>query len=398
MSCENSDDTTNVQNENSVEKHFVTIEQIKQIVENRPFQDFLSKFKNNEILRVNNVIEDLTISDFTEYKDKNDVTAFYLTQLTDNSIVLFAADDRSHTIMGVTDFNDPNALLADIPEEFNYWLEEEIEAIEFARDNYLVPTDEVETEWLSYKLPPPPPPPYECTNEFHETKWPLLTTTWGQGYGYNNYTPNLGCSNYSNGNAPTGCVATATAQVMKYFQHPATYNWSAMPNNFGSNATSQLMVDIGSTSSMDYGCDGSGTKLYKLVRPNPFQLSNNPFKNVFGYTNALFGDFNRNTVVSELSQNKPVIMSGGEKKYWAGLIPYYADGHAWVADGYMRGFACFYDNYGNVNGGYGYLLFHLNWGWGYSYRHLNGFFGFNNFSVNGDSYNYKRKMIYGIRK
>ena len=106
MSCENSDDTTNVQNENSVEKHFVTIEQIKQIVENRPFQDFLSKFKNNEILRVNNVIEDLTISDFTEYKDKNDVTAFYLTKLTDNSIVLFAADDRSHTIMGVTDFNN----------------------------------------------------------------------------------------------------------------------------------------------------------------------------------------------------------------------------------------------------------------------------------------------------
>ena len=87
-------------------------------------------------------------------------------------------------------------------------------------------------------------------------------------------------------------------------------------------------------------------------------LLKNPFKNVFGYTNALFGDFNRNTVVSELSQNKPVIMSGGEKKYWAGLIPYYADGHAWVADGYMRGFACFYDNYGNVNGGYGYLLFH----------------------------------------
>ena len=120
MSCENSDDTTNVQNENSVEKHFVTIEQIKQIVENRPFQDFLSKFKNNEILRVNNVIEDLTISDFTEYKDKNDVTAFYLTKLTDNSIVLFAADDRSHTIMGVTDFNDPNALLADIPKKFNY--------------------------------------------------------------------------------------------------------------------------------------------------------------------------------------------------------------------------------------------------------------------------------------
>ena len=43
MSCENSDDTTNVQNENSVEKHFVTIEQIKQIVENKPFQGFFIK-------------------------------------------------------------------------------------------------------------------------------------------------------------------------------------------------------------------------------------------------------------------------------------------------------------------------------------------------------------------
>lgn len=100
-------------------------------------------------------------------------------------------------------------------------------------------------------------------------------------------------------------------------------------------------------------------------------------------------------MLSEISQNKPVILSGGEKKYWLGLIPYYADGHAWVADGYMRGFECYYDDNGNVNGGYGYVLFHMNWGWNGSY---NGFFGLNNFSVAGDSYNYKRKMVYGIRK
>ena len=100
-------------------------------------------------------------------------------------------------------------------------------------------------------------------------------------------------------------------------------------------------------------------------------------------------------MLSEISQNKPVILSGGEKKYWLGLIPYYADGHAWVADGYMRGFECYYDDNGNVNGGYCYVLFHMNWGWNGSY---NGFFGLNNFSVAGDSYNYKRKMVYGIRK
>ncbi|MCB6062569.1 conserved hypothetical protein [Flavobacterium psychrophilum] len=46
-------------------------------------------------------------------------------------------------------------------------------------------------------------------------------------------------------------------------------------------------------------------------------------KGAFGYSNALYGDYNYNTVLSELSQNKPVILAGGEKKYWA-------EGHAWV--------------------------------------------------------------------
>lgn len=48
------------------------------------------------------------------------------------------------------------------------------------------------------------------------------------------------------------------------------------------------------------------TNLYVRIHFNYLIIH---LKNVFGYTNALFGDFNRNTVVSELSQNKPVIMS-----------------------------------------------------------------------------------------
>ena len=157
-----------------------------------------------------------------------------------------------------------------------------------------------------------------------------------------------------------------------------------MPNNGGSNATSLLMKDVGTNVDMNYGCDGSGTKATN---------ASGAFIK-FGYSQAFNADYNYNTVVSEISQNKPVIISGGEKKYWA-IFPYYADGHAWVADGYIRGFSCSYDENGNVNGGYGYLMLHLNWGWNGSF---NGYFGFNNFSVNNDSYNYKNKMVYGIRK
>ncbi len=54
---------------------------------------------------------------------------------------------------------------------------------------------------------------------------PYITTVWDQGCGYNDLSENLGCTSYpracpSNYNAPTGCVATAMAQIIKYWAHP----------------------------------------------------------------------------------------------------------------------------------------------------------------------------------
>jgi hypothetical protein len=43
----------------------------------------------------------------------------------------------------------------------------------------------------------------------------LLITTWDQGDGYN-----VQCPSYNDEKAPTGCVATAMAQVINYFQWP----------------------------------------------------------------------------------------------------------------------------------------------------------------------------------
>lgn len=384
FSCEK-DDLNVSQNKNSVGKHFVKIEEIKSIVAQQQFNELLSNLQSNELRKSSNLNTKLLVIDFKEYKDKNKVTTFYMTKLSNNKFVLFAADDRSHTVMGITDTAYPNATINSIPTEFRYWLDEEIVAIEFARDNNLAQSNEVKKEWSSYRLAEPADPT-NCNGEYHINKWPLLSTIWDQGYGYNDFTPHLGCPKYSNGNAPTGCVATATAQIMKYHQWPSSYNWNAMPNDYGTSATSQLMVDIGNNVSMNYGCDGSGTKSYKAM---------NALTGAFGYSNALYGDYNYNTVLSELKQDKPVILAGGEKKYWAGIIPYYAEGHAWVTDGFIQGFSCYYDDNGYVNGGYGYVLFHMNWGWR---GNFNMYCGLNDFSVNGNSYNYQRKMIYGIRK
>jgi hypothetical protein len=362
----------------STEKHFVNIEKIHQIIKGQRFRKFINKFEeNNQKVNVNKN-DEISIIDFEEIQDKNNITAFYLTKLSNNKLLVFSADDRSHAIMGINNFSVDNNL-SEIPNEFNYWIDDEVKAIEFAREKSISQTQEVKREWLDLILDDLPPNNNPCSQAFGEVKYPLLQTNWGQGTGYNNFTPNQNCSQYSNGHTPSGCVATATAQVMRYFEWPNSYNWSSMPNNFGNNNVSQLMTDIGNASLMDYGCDGSGTKLIRLVNPYPWN-NDNPMKNIFGYNAANFGDYNYNVVLNELILNKPVILSGGEKKYFAGLVPYYGDGHAWIADGYSRGYECFYDNNGNVDGGYSFLYLHINWGWG---GFLNGYFAFNNFSVNG---------------
>ncbi len=115
---------------------------------------------------------------------------------------------------------------------------------------------------------------------------PLLTTTWGQLSPYNSMTPSdTGCVH-----TLTGCVATAWAQVLRYWQWPDNgvgshsyswdgqeltadfstgYNWGNMPDVLDSNSTSdeeqavsELMYHLGVSAEMDYGCSGSGSSAY----------------------------------------------------------------------------------------------------------------------------------------
>jgi hypothetical protein len=62
------------------------------------------------------------------------------------------------------------------------------------------------------------------------------------------------------GKPPVGCVAVATAQIMKYYQYPNSYNWSIMPNNPGSLETARLMKEIGERLGVKYDCDASSAK------------------------------------------------------------------------------------------------------------------------------------------
>jgi hypothetical protein len=368
----------------SIEKHYVSIYEIRQMVNQPNFKNFKNSFQKEYLLMRTSIDDSLYILDYKEIKDSTNLTALYLTKLSDNSNVAFAADDRSHPVMSISD----ELIEIDydsLPPAYINWLYEEADAIKFARDNNLEQTIEIKNEWQAMRIPPDDDTdPWECPNAYFYEKSPLLTTNWGQGVGYNNNCPNLGCTSTTNGRAWTGCVATAMAQIMKYNQHPSNYNWSLMPNNSGSNETSRLMRDIGDSVGMDYGCDGSGASFSHVVQS---------FMNNFNYSYATAGDYNYQTVRSNISQNKPVYLRGKNKVKDGWWFFDKFEGHAWVADGYRESFICSFDDNGNVTGGWGYLFFHMNWGWNGN----NSWVGLNNFTTpNGSPYNYNRKMAYNI--
>ena len=203
---------------------------------------------------------------------------------------------------------------------------------------------------------------------------PLLSTTWDQSPYYNNLCP---YSSYYGERTVTGCVATATAQVMKYWNHPTTgygshsyyhntygtqnanfgattYAWSSMPSQLSSsssttqvNAVATLMYHVGVAIEMDYDVSANGgSGAYSYSNGNHTVASaENALRTYFKYKSSLrqvaIDDYTTagwsSLLMNELNNNRPVIYSGRDE----------SGGHCFVCDGY--------NNSGQ---------FHFNWGWG----------------------------------
>jgi len=179
---------------------------------------------------------------------------------------------------------------------------------------------------------------------------PLLTCKWSQYFPFNKYTPVI-----DGKTTPTGCVATATAQVMYHHKWPknrptnyisttkseawksSTYFWedmkdteSQMFSSRSQDAVGVLMRDIGSAVRMRYYHKGSDSNLENAC---------NALRHTFDYTvrylvkDVLPANEFLKEVMQELSDGYPVLVVGGP--------------HAFVYDGY--------DEQGFI---------HTNWGWG----------------------------------
>ena len=195
----------------------------------------------------------------------------------------------------------------------------------------------------------------------------MLESLWGQQSPYNLLMPEFAQGKDDLIKAPTGCVATALAQLMYYHKWPeqgngtksyttrtksltlaadfssSHYDWKAMSPRYkatdntsaGAKAVALLMRDAGYACEMDYTPRSSGALDAKAAQA----LEQN-----FGYDAVLLRqkkmgkDNFIQTLREEISNGYPLYLAGSEQGEPAG--------HAWVVDGY------------DANG-----LFHMNFGW-----------------------------------
>jgi hypothetical protein len=308
---------------------------------------------------------------------------YVFNQGANGGFVIVASDDRAKEVLGYADAGTFDA--TNLPDNFKYWLsvyENELEELLQTPDTGPAATPQTNATLRSVA--------YETSVA------PLIKTKWNQDSPYNLLTPN---------NYPTGCVATAMAQIMNYHEWPTqgtgsheyttstigtplsadfgatTYDWGNMLNTYGSSA---MEDEENAVATLMYHCGVSVNMLYAPNESGAFsQDVPNALKTYFGYDpgiELLYRDYTTSadwvaTLKTELTNDRPVYYAGNGT----------GGGHAFVCDGY------------DANG-----KFHFNWGWSGS---ADGYYELSalnpsDLGIGGGSggYNYGQNIVVGIQQ
>jgi uncharacterized repeat protein (TIGR02543 family) len=192
------------------------------------------------------------------------------------------------------------------------------------------------------------------------------------------------------------------AQIMKYWQHPASgtgsstaystttqnisvpsvsfntsYDYANMLNNYTTNsgtttqrdAVAKLMYHSGVSVQMDYSSAASGARAYDIAEPltQHFGYDNN-IMHIFSSNSSISANDWKDLVIGQIENSSPVVYGGTDNS---------AGGHVFIIDGYN-----------NVNG-----TFHINWGWGGDY---DGFFPLTALNPNTYAFNSQTLMLVNI--
>ena len=335
------------------------------------------------------------------FKDSSGYSAFYVFNFENNGGFLIISAD--YNIQPILAFVEHGEFKRDtVPAGLIEWVNRTFENTEVIRKGLYDNSKGSKSAWSDYfvknniqspesfRIEPPDPGCEEYSTNV--TVGPLLPVTWGQGCSYNDSCPSRNCTTICTGSpaAWTGCVATAAAQVVQYWQpvNQYSYDYTSMPAASGNNDVQRLMRDIGLPENvdMDYQCDGSGAQGSRVP---------NALKNNFGFTSANRISYDVGTyqrVRNNLASNWPVLLEGCRTRTnrFLGWIYSYSDCHEWVCDGFSDT-DYYWCNEDGTQGGAGYLYFHMNWGWHETWggNDYNGWFAFNNWNIPGLNWNYQ---------
>ena len=338
---------------------------------------------------------DVTVS-WTDLTAQTAFTEFYIfSSTTSEGFVIVSADDCVIPILG---YSMEHTFNPKMPAHIVDYLDGMNREIAFCKTLNFPINSELANLWASLING-------SYTPRNTTTVAPLITTTWAQSPRYNNLCPGTGSNQ-----AITGCVATAMAQIMKFWNWPCqgvgshsytdanygaltadfgatTYQWTLMPNELTYNSTAAeinavatLMFHAGVSVEMDYGPDGSAAFSHDYGYPN-LPCPQKALSNYFSYKNTLHSVYKDsvsntiwvNTIKNELNAGRPMLHSGNDTA---------AGGHAFICDGYDSN-----------------DLFHFNWGWdGY----CDGYYAIDNLSPQPSggtalySFNLYRAVLVGI--
>lgn len=215
----------------------------------------------------------------------------------------------------------------------------------------------------------------------HDAIAPLIQTKWNQGSATaDGFIYNTMCPTLSGKHCLTGCVATAGAQIMYYYQYPestegvegyqanyqytpinditvqglpeTSFDWDKMKLSYTASdqgteeqeEVAKLMLYAGFAAQMKYGTGASSSNSQKLCKGLVKFFDYDPECQVVLRSSYSVSQWDE-MMYNELENGRPIIYSGQSDV---------EGGHAFICDGY--------DGDG---------LYHFNWGWGGNY---NGYF------------------------
>ena len=313
-------------------------------------QEALARMNNTQS-QAKGIVSDNTPMQLAYTSSFNGSNTYYVFNKDNNEgYVILSADDCMPAVLGVVDRG--NFDINNVPENMKWWLSQ-----------YDITISDYASKGKKY-----------VSSATKQNIEPLLgSIAYGQGWPYNDLCP------LSDGYpTPTGCVATAMAQIMRMHKWPkrgtgkneyecelstgygddtsyetitlktdfsqSIYQWDKMPETYigiesteEKQAVARLMYDCGVATNMTYSHNGSGAWEANAFRAfiKHFNYDRNAiFVERYYYKDAEWEDL----MYENLSKGLPIFFSGNDIEW---------NGHAFVCDGYQAD--------GN--------LFHFNWGW-----------------------------------